>query len=187
MGANRVDEIARAARSIVEEEGVDALTMRHLAERLGVRAPSIYKHFHSKRELEAAVIASGLDEVGEKLAAAARDAGAPLEAIANAYRTFALSNPHLYRLMTEGPLPRDLLPPGVEARAAAPLLNAVGDMDRARALWAFAHGMCQLELVGRFPADADLETAWQAGLAAFASSAGGSGRPAVVRSWRGPD
>ena len=87
--------------------------------------------------------------------------------------------------MTERPLPRHLLPPGVEARAASPLLGAAGSIDRARAIWAFAHGMCQLELVGRFPADADLDTAWREGIAAFAARP--ASRPAVVRSWQGPD
>src|SRR4029453_9934526 len=33
------------------------------------------------------------------------------------YRAFALAHPHLYRLMTDQPLPRDRLPGGVEARA----------------------------------------------------------------------
>jgi hypothetical protein len=58
------------------------------------------------------------------------------------------------------------LPAGLEARAAAPLLAAVGgDPDRARATWAFAHGMVMLELTDRFPAGADLDAAWRVGLA----------------------
>jgi hypothetical protein len=69
--------------------------------------------------------------------------------------------------MTDQPLPRDRLPPGVEARAAAPLLRAAGNQDLARAVWAFAHGMVQLELARRFPPGADLDTAWQEGITAF--------------------
>jgi hypothetical protein len=68
--------------------------------------------------------------------------------------------------MTDRPLRRDLLPPGLEARAAAPLVAAAGSADRARAVWAFAHGMTILELNGRFPSDADLDAAWSAGLRA---------------------
>ena len=34
-------------------------------------------------------------------------------------------------------------------------------------MWAFAHGMVMLELDHRFPADADLDAAWEAGIAAF--------------------
>ena len=88
-------------------------------------------------------------------------------ALAAAYRRFALAHPHLYRLMTNGPLPREHLPPGLEGRTAAPLLRAAGSQARARAVWAFAHGMVMLELDHRFPADADLDAAWRAGIAAF--------------------
>ena len=71
--------------------------------------------------------------------------------------------------MTERPLPRDLLPGGLEARAAAPLLKATGDADLARALWAFAHGMVTLELAGRFPPWAELDRAWAKAIFALGS------------------
>ena len=69
--------------------------------------------------------------------------------------------------MNSGPLPRQLLPAGLEDRAAAPVLRVTGSRARARALWAFAHGMVMLELDHRFPPDADLDAAWRAGIAAF--------------------
>jgi hypothetical protein len=74
--------------------------------------------------------------------------------------------------MTERPLRRELLAPGVEARAAAPVVAAAGgDGDLARAAWAFAHGMTILELNDRFPPDADLDAAWSRGVEALASQA----------------
>jgi hypothetical protein len=48
-----------------------------------------------------------------------------------------------------------------------------GDADRARATWAFAHGMAHLELSQRFPPGADLDAAWAAGAAALAARAAG--------------
>jgi hypothetical protein len=70
--------------------------------------------------------------------------------------------------MTERPLRRELLEPGVEERAARPLVEAAGgDEAIARAAWAFAHGMTVLELNGRFPPGADLAAAWREGLRAF--------------------
>jgi AcrR family transcriptional regulator len=167
----RARQIVAAARELLEQEGAAALTMRRLAERLGVRAPSLYKHLPDKAALEAAIIATGFEDTATTLQAAlnvALDAGEePLGALAAAYRAFALAHPHLYRLMTDQPLQRDRLPAGVEDRAAAPLLHAAGDPDRARAVWAFAHGMIMLELAGRFPPDADLDAAWQQGITAF--------------------
>jgi AcrR family transcriptional regulator len=129
--------VVAAGRRLLEEEGPEALTMRRLAERVGIRAPSLYKHLPDKA------------------------------ALAAAYRRFALEHPHLYRLMNNGPLPREHLPPGLENRTAAPLLRAAGSQARARAVWAFAHGMVLLELDQRFPPEADLDAAWHAGIAAF--------------------
>jgi AcrR family transcriptional regulator len=161
----RRDEIVAAARDLLDSEGPEGVTMRAIAERLGIRAPSLYKHVADKAELETALIADGLAEQAEAFEDAVAGADDPLAAIAAAYRRSALSNPHLYRLMTDRPLPRSELPDGLEDRAARPLVEAVGgDMDRARATWAFAHGMVTLELADRFPADADLDAAWATGL-----------------------
>ena len=164
----RATEIVAAARGLLEEEGADALSMRRLAERLGIRAPSIYKHLPDKQALEAALISDGFEEAAARFEEAVRGPGEPLPALGAAYRSFARDHPHLYRLMTERPLPRERLTPGVEERAAAPLVAAVGgDEDLARAVWAFAHGMAVLELNGRFPPGADLDAAWARGISAF--------------------
>jgi AcrR family transcriptional regulator len=194
----RAREVVAEGRRLLEEEGPGALTMRRLAERLGIRAPSLYKHLPDKTALEAAIIATGMEEAATAFEAAldgVADAGGSgaggsgaggsgaggldgggvaggggngaLPALAAAYREFALAHPHLYRLMHDGPLPRRHLPPGLEERTAAPLLRVAGSRARARAVWAFAHGMVMLELDQRFPPDADLDAAWRAGIAAF--------------------
>ncbi len=164
----RAREIVAAARELLEAEGPEGLSMRRVGDRLGIRAPSIYKHLPDKQALEAAVVSQGFDELAAVFERAVRGAADPLGAVARAYRGHATSHPHLYRLMTERPLDRDRLAAGVEARAARPLVEAVGgDEDAARALWAFAHGMAILELNGRFPAGADLDAAWEKGVAAF--------------------
>ncbi len=163
----RAQEVVAAARALLEEEGPDALSMRRLADRLGIRAPSIYKHLPDKRALENAIISSAFEEQATAFEGALATAD-PLASIAAAYRRFALDHPHLYRLMTERPLDRDRLAPGVEERAAAAVRAAVdGDVDVARAAFAFAHGMAILELNGRFPPGADLDAAWQRGVAAL--------------------
>jgi AcrR family transcriptional regulator len=164
----RAREIVAAARALLDEEGPEALTMRRLGDRLGIRAPSLYKHLPGKDALEAAVISEGFAELAEVFEDAVEGAPDPLGALAAAYRGFARTKPHLYRLMTERPLRRDLLEPGAEERAAAPLLDATGgDEALARAAWAFAHGMTVLELNERFPPGADLDAAWREGLRGF--------------------
>ncbi|MFD9908294.1 TetR/AcrR family transcriptional regulator [Streptomyces sp. NPDC059063] len=164
----RAREIAAAARALLEEAGPEALTMRSLADRLGIKAPSLYKHFPDKFAVEVELVAQQLAESAAACEAAeAREPGS-LAALTDAYRAYALDHPHLYRLATERPLPRHALPPGLEDRAAAPLLRVCGgDVELARAIWAFAHGMVILEIHGRFPEGVDLAAAWKTGVDAF--------------------
>lgn len=169
---SRKDEIVAAALRLLENEGPAGVSMRSVADRVGIRAPSLYKHFRAKDALEAAMIAAGFRSQAAAFGAALEDAGDPLGALAAAYRQWALAHRHLYRLMTHKPLDRAALPAGLEQAAALPVLRVVGgDPARARALWAFAHGMTSLELADRFPPGADLDAAWAAGVAALRSLA----------------
>jgi AcrR family transcriptional regulator len=168
----RAQQVVAEARDLLENEGSDALTMRRLAEQLGIRAPSLYKHVPHKAALEAAIIADGFQQAAQAFEAATDRAADPLPALVDAYRRFAAAHPHVYRLMTDRPLPRDLLPPGLEARTAAPLLRATGTPARARAAWAFIHGMIMLELNSRIPTDVVTQQAWNSGIAAFRTDPG---------------
>jgi len=168
----RQRQIAAAARALLDAEGPEGLTMRRVADALGIKAPSLYKHVPDKTALETLVVVEGFTETAEALEAAAADTDDPLATLAaltKAYRDWAVAHPHLYRLANYRALRRDLLPEGLEARTAMPLVAAVDyDTAKARALWAFAHGMVSLEIDGRFPPDADIAAAWNAGLSTFA-------------------
>jgi AcrR family transcriptional regulator len=167
----RAESIVAAALTILEAEGREALTMRRLAEAVGIRAPSLYKHFPDKAAVELVLIEHGFTVVALAFEEALSRDGATLEAFMTAYRAVALAHPHLYRLMTTGPLPRHLLSPGVEERTAAPLLRILPQPDQARAAFAFAHGMTMLELDDRFPPYADIPAAWRAGTQALVAAA----------------
>jgi AcrR family transcriptional regulator len=158
----RREEILDVAESLLEAEGPSALTMRRVAEEMGIRAPSLYKHVSSKDDIEAGLQERALRDMAVAVT------GPDLFAITAAYRRWALARPGLYELATRRPLRRDVIPASVEAAAAAPLVVAVGgDEHRARAVWALAHGLVDLELAGRFPPDADLDRTWRAALAPF--------------------
>ncbi|MBA2496155.1 MAG: TetR/AcrR family transcriptional regulator [Acidimicrobiia bacterium] len=169
--SSRRSQIVTAARELLESGGNDAVTMRAIANKLGIQAPSLYKHFPDKAALEAALVAATFVELADAFSQVARRSRHPLAALGRAYRGWATSHPHLYLLMTNRPLERERLPEGVEAAAAAPIVKACGgDPDRARAAWAFAHGMTSLELANRFPPGADLDAAWRSGLDALQQS-----------------
>ncbi|MGK5729416.1 TetR/AcrR family transcriptional regulator [Streptomyces sp. URMC 124] len=165
----RAAQIVAAARDLLEERGRDELTMRALAESLGIRAPSLYKHFRNKEAVEAALTEDGLAEMGAALYAALRKAPEVerVPALLAAYRRHALAHQGLYRLATTGTLPRAALPDGLEEWAGTPFYLATEDPHRAQALWSYAHGMVVLELDGRYPDGSDLDLTWQAGALAF--------------------
>ena len=164
----RARQIIDAARQLLEAEGSDGLTMRRLADELGIRAPSLYKHVAGRPALELALVELGLDESGLTMHAAVADAdGDPVGALLGAYRAMGLAHPQLYRLMTASSFPRADLLPGLEAWAGEPFFLAVGEPYLAQALWAFAHGTLILELDERFLEGSDLDQTWRAGTLAF--------------------
>lgn len=175
-GSARLREIVATARELLERDGADGLSMRRIADRLGIRAPSLYKHVAGKQELENALISSGFEELAARFGQVrAGSPGEQLRGLGRAYRAFAHDHPHLYRLMTERPLDRPGLRPGVEDAAGAPIVAAVGgDADLARAAFAFAHGMTILELNHRFPPGADVDAAWERGMLALTGAASGT-------------
>ena len=165
-------QIVDSARSLLEAEGPDALTMRRIADVLDIRAPSIYKHLPGKHAVEVVLVEQGLFEMGDVLHRAVEEAGPgeAIESLLRSYRAEALAHPNLYRLATVGPLDRDELTPCLEEWAGEPFFLATGDAFVAQALWSFAHGMVVLELDGRFPDTSDLDRTWAAGAAAFTAA-----------------
>ena len=165
----RVGEVVAAARRILEDEGPSALTMRRLAEELHIQAPSLYKHFSSKADVESVLIADALFAIGDATHAVLHGTGpeTPLRRLLDVYHSYGVSHPNLYRLATSGHLDRARLPEGLEEWAGNPWFVVTGDPWLAQALWSFAHGMLILELDQRYPPGSDLSRTWRVGANAF--------------------
>jgi AcrR family transcriptional regulator len=154
-------EIIDAGRALLEQVGIESFSLRELGVRVGMRAPSLYRHFADKQAIFLALVGDGFAD----LATVLERAEPSLAALAQAYRRFALANPELYRLMYDRPLPREHLPQGITTRAFAPILSVCGgSIVEARVAWAFAHGATSLELARRFPPGGDLDAAWHDGI-----------------------
>ncbi|WP_436500771.1 TetR/AcrR family transcriptional regulator [Actinokineospora sp. HUAS TT18] len=167
----RATQIVTAARGLLEENGPEQLTMRLLAEFLEMRAPSLYKHFRNKEAIEIALIEMALTDIGTALheAVANPDPDGKIPSLLRTYRRHALAQPNMYRLSTQGPLPREQLAEGLEEWAGTPFFLAAGEPHLAQALWSFAHGMVILELDNRFP-PGNLDPTWHAGATAFVTA-----------------
>ncbi len=92
--------LVKAAAAEIERGGYENLSLRELAESLGVSRAAPYRHFADRRALLAAVAADGFDG----LTAIYRDAcgrtpEARLEAAGRGYLAFAAERPQMFRLM----------------------------------------------------------------------------------------
>ncbi len=110
--AERADltrKIVEAARDIVGEEGLDALSMRALAARIGHSPGTIYLHFRDKDELLRTVMTEGfrrLGEVMERELGGMPAAATAIERYAStgrAYARFAVENTGYFRAMFQMP------------------------------------------------------------------------------------
>jgi AcrR family transcriptional regulator len=100
-------EILDAASELLNETGDEqAVTLRALARRIGIAAPSIYAHFPDRQAILLAVVRSAFAELRDALsqadAAAGEDPVDRLRAVSMAYLDFAEARPHRYRVMFGG-------------------------------------------------------------------------------------
>ncbi len=100
--------ILDAARAIMREEGVAALSMQGLARRMDMRAPSLYNYFSSKMEIYDALFRLGFTLYDAHLQEAlktSKEAHDEIRIVIESYMSFALANPELYQLCFERPVP----------------------------------------------------------------------------------
>ena len=151
--------VAAAAR-VADRDGLDQLTLAHLAAELGVRAPSLYAHVGGLGDLRDRIRALGVVELTDALAAAAtgRAGREAVHAVAVAYRAYAHEQPGVYAAMQRAPEAGDA-ERGLAAARLVGVLTAVlrgygleGDdaIHAVRLLRSALHGFVSLEAVGGF-------------------------------------
>lgn len=166
QGLDRIRVVAEAA-TLADAEGAEAVTFAALAARLGVRAPSLYKHVDGLQALRTRVAVVALDELNDALGAAVagRAGREALEALGRAYVGYARAHPGRYRFVLHTPDPPDdahsaagqhlvglfaatLRPLGLEGDEATHAIRAVRSA---------LHGFCAIEAMGGFALPLDLD------------------------------
>jgi AcrR family transcriptional regulator len=151
-----VDEAAR----LIDETGLERLTLSELAKRFGVAQPSLYKHVDGLEGLHRLLAVRVLRELGATIRRASTGkAGADaVTATAQAYRTYAVAHPGRYAYLLRAPEPGD----AASAAAAAEILSVfdavfagygitgAAAVDAARFVRSALHGFVSLELGGGF-------------------------------------
>ena len=144
--------LRESARAILEEQGLDGLSLRSVARRAGVSHAAPYRHYASREALLADVASEGIASLRAELAQAAT---APAEKserivrIATIYLRFAVRHPGLIRLIF-GPEFRNRSSFSALSRATLALTEDIGRAiaDPVAGLAAFAaiHGLAMLVL-----------------------------------------
>ena len=151
-----------AAREIAEEDGLDGLTVRRIAGKIGYSHGTLYNPFDDLDELIIRLNGRTLDRLYEALATAPGndDPEAGMLALAQAYIAFTRANPKLWNLLFAHHRPGDIPLPDWHHQKLARLLGLMDgclvpffgpgrEAERnhtARVIWSSLHGICSLEI-----------------------------------------
>lgn len=179
-----LDAIVRSGRLVLDDEGIDALTMQRVASAVGVRAPSLYKHVRDRDALIRLIAADVVRDLGALLRAAATtgDPRADLIAIAHEFRAWARAHPGGYALLFSR-VPDAWIAPEPDADAIEPLLRTAAALagpdhalEAARTVVAWASGFIGMELAGAFRMGGDVDAAFAWGVEHLAAAIAAPGR-----------
>jgi AcrR family transcriptional regulator len=166
------EKILACACDLYLADGLEGLTMRKLASRMGVTAPALYRHFESREHVLADVVRAAYREFTANLYRAL-EGRTPLERVrkaAEGYLEFALKNARWYQLLFVAPeqLGMSSLPDDIEnmGRAVhqfwvdrvrecqdAGILRDGDPREVSLTMWGHAHGLLSLYHHGHFRMD----------------------------------
>src|ERR1700712_3473488 len=164
--------VTEAGAALADEVGFAQLSMGLLAERLGVKTPSLYKHVDNLADLIHRIAVLAATELGDALrdATQGRAGGDALTAAAEAMRTYVKAHPGRY---AAGNGTRPAGPDDPLATAINRLLGSLSAVLRGyhlepsqeihalRMLRTLFHGFATLEVEGGFRFDTDIDDSFR--------------------------
>jgi AcrR family transcriptional regulator len=163
------DAVVDVALALVDEKGLDALSLAAVADRAGVAGPSLYKHVGSLAELRDLMAIKVIRQATGLFRAQVmgRSSDDAVEALMRANRAYVLANPGRYELIPLDPLHRDgMAEVGREllevfiAVMRGYGLDETATTHAIRRLRATIHGFVDLEIGGGFGLPEDIETSF---------------------------
>jgi AcrR family transcriptional regulator len=164
------DAVVDAALGIVDEQGLDALTLAAVASRTGVAPPSLYKHIGGLGDLRTLVRGRVLAEMTERFAAAVigRSGDDAVTSLLRAHREYVRCHPARYAAMSPDPLHDPAL--AAAGRRQLDVVFAVlrgyglegsAAVHAARCLRSIAHGFASIEASGGFGMAEDVNETYE--------------------------
>lgn len=173
-------KVIAEAEALANEVGIERVSLAAIAERLGVKVPSLYKHIGGSDDLHARLADRARAGLGDALARAAvgKSAGAALTAIAGAYREWAKANPGTYSTTLRVPLANDREAIIEAERTVETIYSALEGfglsgtqlVDATRMLRSTLHGFVALEAAGGFGLPRDIDRSFDVAIAALESA-----------------
>ena len=158
--------VVDVALGIVDEHGLEGLTLAAVAQRCEVATPSLYKHVANLGELKALVGVRVLDDMTERFTAAVLGRGGDeaVTALMHAYRAYVAAHPKQYSAMPMDPL-HDPIQKAAGARQIDVMfatlrgygLEGPAAVHAARRLRVLVHGFASIESAGGFGLPEDLD------------------------------
>ncbi|MEW2051940.1 WHG domain-containing protein [Streptomyces sp. NPDC005476] len=160
--------VTEAAAALADEIGFKNLSMGLLAERLGIKTPSLYKHVANQADLTHRIAVLAMNELSDAIrdATQGRSGKEALVAGAHAMRTYVLEHPGRYAAGNAAIVtgPDDPLTPAVgrvlaswTAMLHGYRLDADQEIHALRMLRSILHGFSALEAIGSFQLNADVD------------------------------
>jgi AcrR family transcriptional regulator len=168
--------IVETARALIEAQGIDTVTLRVVADALGVKAPSLYRYVKNKNAMLLAVNEVTLDELRAVMMDAVDSSASPvaqLVTVALVYRTYAHAHPVCYELaMSSNP---DIQPDeDVRLQMVLPLqalfaqlTDGADSLAALRGAYAFLHGWVSLEINQQLRRGGDLGSHFEQSFRAY--------------------
>lgn len=177
-----MDAIVAAAGRILEEDGLERLTMAAVAEQVGVRGPSLYKHVPNRALLIRAVAEGTAGQLGAAIQEGVESSPDPrlgLRAGVTAHRAYVRTHPNGYGLLFAHLLPESMPDAALVAAVGLPIVRRAAELvgperalPAARTLVAWAHGFVSMELAGAFRLGGDVDEAFEFGLVTLLAGLG---------------
>nr|WP_241747994.1 TetR-like C-terminal domain-containing protein [Microbacterium aquimaris] len=165
------DAVIACGAQILDDHGDAELSLALVASRLGVKAPSLYKHVEGLPGLRRGIALRAKGELEDVLGRATRGRSGPdaIVGIATAYRSWARAHPGRYGLTVRAPAPGDAEDEAVSAALAHVVYDALSAyglegedaVDATRFLRSTLHGFVALEAAGAFALSVDLDRSFE--------------------------
>lgn len=131
------EEVKTAALRQLADGGPEALSLNAVAKQLGMTGPALYRYFANRDSLLTELVVDAYAALAATLARAADapagDGTEPLTSVVRAYRTWARTEPHRYRLLFRAPFKGYDAHSGRLVEAAQRVMNVVLNVANAPA------------------------------------------------------